>query len=113
GAAGMREFTDAVVQDPRVSALRGRVRLLPQEQMSKDAAEVCITLADGRQHRTFVAHAKGSLDCPLTDAELEQKLRALAEWGRCDLDPAILVDAGWALDSASDAGASARMTVGI
>jgi 2-methylcitrate dehydratase PrpD len=36
-------------------------------------------MKDGRRERVFVEHAIGSLERPMTDADLEGKFRSLAE----------------------------------
>lgn len=67
GAAGVQEFTDAVVHEPSVTALRARIDLHPRDDIGKDAAVVAITLRNGACHTTHVTHARGSTERPLTD----------------------------------------------
>jgi len=110
GAIGVREFTDAVVADPAVTALRARVAVRAGADIGKDSARVGVTLKNGTRHQRHVAHAKGSIERPMTDAELEQKFEALAEWGHCNADPATLMSLLWSLDTVPDAAAVVRMT---
>jgi 2-methylcitrate dehydratase PrpD len=76
GRAGEAEFSDAAVARNDLFELRGRVHAVADSAIAEDAADVTITLADGRRLHTFVAHAIGSLDRPLDDAALARKFHA-------------------------------------
>ena len=86
GEVGVKEFTDACANDPAVVALRTRVVPTVDAAMAADAADVVVALKDGKKQHAFVPHAQGSLERPLTDADLENKFRALAAW---DFRPAM------------------------
>lgn len=79
GAGGEREFSDPVVRDPAVVALRDRVTATVQPGIREDEARVMITLDDGQKLEKHVEHAIGSLERPMSDADLEAKFRGLAE----------------------------------
>jgi 2-methylcitrate dehydratase PrpD len=102
GAAGVREYSDAVVMDPAVVAFRERVHAEIDPAIAVGAARVTARTTGGRLLRTQVMHARGSLQQPLTDAQIEQKVRDLASIGcpACDVDR--LIDAVWQLDRAHD-----------
>jgi 2-methylcitrate dehydratase PrpD len=102
GNAGLDQFTDACVRDPKVAALRSQVEVQRDEAFSTIAAAVEITTADGNTHKLAQAAARGSDVNPLSDDDLEGKLRAAAAgWDpRYDVTP--LIDAIWALDKAAD-----------
>ena len=51
-----------------------------------------------------IAHGRGTPKRPLSDAEIESKLRALAKYGCPSLDPEPLIDAVWSLDRNDRAG---------
>jgi hypothetical protein len=51
----------------------------------------------------------GSLGAPLSDQFLENKLRELVAYGRSGCEPQPLLDALWALDHSTDAGALMRL----
>ena len=91
-------------RDPVVIALRRRVTATIDEGMATDAAGASVTLDDGRVLDLYLPHCKGSLDNPLTDAELDDKLRAQAQ----GVLPAERVDALlralWSVDALPDAG---------
>ena len=63
--AGEAEFSDEAVGRADLVALRGRVRAAVDAAIGEDAADVTITLADGRTLHSFVAHAIGSLERPI------------------------------------------------
>jgi 2-methylcitrate dehydratase PrpD len=79
GAAGEREYSDAVVRDPKVVALRDKVTAEIDPTMHEDQTRVEVTLKDGRKLSRYVEAAIGSLKRPQTDADLEGKFRGLAE----------------------------------
>jgi len=78
GRAGVAEFTDACVRDERVRALRHRVTVASDDSIPTVAAKVRLTLADGTVQELAQTAARGSDANPLTDADLEAKLRAAA-----------------------------------
>ena len=102
GQAGIDQFTDACVRDPRVQALRSKVELVRDPAFATIAAAVDITTADGKVHRTQQKAARGSDANPMSDRDLEQKLReAAADWdSRHDIAP--LIEAIWMLDQGAD-----------
>jgi len=77
GRAGECEFSDEVVNDPRVVALRAKVRASVDDAVHEDAALVTAVLNDGRRVEVRVDHAIGSLVNPLSDAQLETKFAGL------------------------------------
>jgi 2-methylcitrate dehydratase PrpD len=79
GQAAESEFSDAVVARPDVVALRERVSARVDPALDEDAADVTIGCRDGRELHLFVAHAIGSLERPMSDADLERKFRGLVE----------------------------------
>jgi 2-methylcitrate dehydratase PrpD len=103
GAAGLAQFGDAAVKDPAVLALRDRVTVVRDSTIPVGAAHVAIELADTTLS-IRVDHARGSLERPLSDCEIETKMRALAQHGWPDANVALLIDAVWSLDRAADAG---------
>ena len=79
GQAGEGEYADDIVTRADVVALRGKVVATVDDSIAEAAADVTAVLKDGRRERVFVEHAIGSLERPMTDANLEAKLRSLAE----------------------------------
>jgi 2-methylcitrate dehydratase PrpD len=86
-------------------ALRKKVQVAELPGTPVEAARVTITLEDGRVLSAFVEQGRGTPQRPLSDAEIEAKVRALARYGCPALDSSPLIDAVWSLDRAADAGA--------
>ena len=103
GRAGLAEFTDAEVADPLLRAFASRLDFVDDSAYSVEAAQVTITLRSGETMSRRIDAARGSLQAPLADSDLENKLRELAEYGGSSRKPATLIDALWALESAPDA----------
>jgi len=111
GAAGEAQFSDACVRDPRVVALRDRVRALEDPAIGRTEARVTIRIRDGRTLSRHVEHALGTLARPMSDADLEAKFRGLAEGL---LPPARIEETirlCWRVAALDDAGAVARAAV--
>jgi len=78
GAAGLKEFSDEVVRDPAVIALRDRVMAATDPAVREEEAYIIIRLKDGKTVEKHVEHAVGSLERPMSDADLADKFRGLA-----------------------------------
>jgi 2-methylcitrate dehydratase PrpD len=77
GRAGEEEFSDAIVNDARVVALRGKVNAIVDDSIDEAAVDATAVLTDGRKVHVRVDHAIGSLQRPLSDAQLEAKFTSL------------------------------------
>jgi 2-methylcitrate dehydratase PrpD len=108
GAAGEAQFSDACVRDPRVVAVREKVRITPDAALKRTQARVAITLNDGTRHERYVEHALGTLARPMSDADLEAKFRALAEGILTSSAADEVIRLCWDVNTLPDAGAIAR-----
>ena len=104
GAAGLREYSDAVVGNAAVVALRQRVRAEADASIPVGAARVSVRTANGETFSAEVAHARGSIELPMTDADIETKTRELAKAGCPSCDVGRVIDAVWMLDRSADVG---------
>jgi 2-methylcitrate dehydratase PrpD len=111
GKAGVEQFEDACVASPDVLTLRQKVSVRELPGTPVEAARVTITLADGRALQSFVEAGRGTPKRPMSDADIETKVRELARYGRSGIDPSPLIDAVWSLDRNTDAGAVMRLAV--
>ena len=111
GQAGLDQFTDACVQDPQVLALRSKVEVLRDEGFSTVAAAVEITTADGKTFKLEQKAARGSDANPLSDRDLEDKLRAAASLWNPRYDATPLIDAIWSVEASSDVSKLTALTV--
>ncbi len=110
GAAGVREYSDAAVNAPEVRAFAERVEVSETTAIPVGAAQVRLELASGGQLLARIDDARGSPTKPLTDSEIEAKVRDLAAFGCPSLDVEPLIAAVWALDKSADAGAVMALT---
>lgn len=108
GAAGEPQFSDGCVLDPRVTALRDRVTAIPDPKLRKLEAHVCIRLKDGSTYSRHVEHALGSLQRPMSDADLEAKFRGLADGILSNRQNDELIRLCWSVAELPDAGAIVR-----
>lgn len=103
GELGLAQFTDACVQDPETLALRTKIQVEQDAGLVVEAAALRIEMKDGAVHALTVPAARGSLARPLSDGEIEEKLRVLAAGWSPGHDVQPIVDAVWALDRTQDA----------
>jgi hypothetical protein len=85
-------------------ALGQLVRFHDDETYSVDSAKVVVRFVDGSSDEEYVQMARGAIARPLTDSELEIKLRDLRAYGGSGCDASRLIDAIWNLDRAEDVG---------
>jgi 2-methylcitrate dehydratase PrpD len=83
GKALVDEFSDDAIADPKVQDLARRVEWLADPEIDKswpnaDPSTVKVVLKDGREFTAAVPGAQGSLEVPMTVAELTQKFMDLA-----------------------------------
>ncbi|MBJ7594284.1 MAG: MmgE/PrpD family protein [Candidatus Dormibacteraeota bacterium] len=79
GRVSLAQYENTRVRSSDLDRLRSLVRFEPTPMLGRDEAGIQIRLADGRWLREHVDHARGSLAHPLTDGELEAKVRDLIE----------------------------------
>ena len=102
GAAGVPEFADATVFRPDIVSLRQKVRAELDASLPDGAARVIIQLTSGETFNEIVMEAKGSLADPLSDRDIEAKLRDCARLGGTDWDIDRIIDDVWRLDTLAD-----------
>jgi len=101
GDALAQRYTDDCVLDPAVQALGLLVTLQEDADFAIEAAYVTVHMRDGATYEAHVVEALGSLARPMSDAQVEAKVRALAEHSDVDVDR--LIDGVWTLDDCADA----------
>ena len=103
GAAGLAQFTDEAVHDPRVSAFRQKVKLAVVTDTPVPDVRLDVVYADGRTEEIRVKDARGTDNRPLTDQEIEEKFRTLAATYAPDCgETEKLIEAIWLLENADD-----------
>lgn len=111
GQAGVRQYLDERVTAPDVIALRDKVVLNIDPAIGPEQARVRVVLVSGASHETFVGQARGSLERPMMDAELDAKFRALAASELAPLQVDLLAKQCWSLHELPDAAVIARGSV--
>lgn len=102
GSAGVREFADAIVFRPDIVSLRQKVRAELDASLPDGAARVIVQLASGETFEEIVMEATGSLADPLSDRDIEAKLRDCARLAGTDWDMDRIIDEVWRLDMLAD-----------
>ena len=77
GTAYPAQFTDERVSNPVAASLRSKINVAGDESMPQDACELTLTLTDGGSYTERVSHATGTIDNPMTDAQLNEKFQTL------------------------------------
>ncbi len=79
GQVGQAQFANDVVLRDDVMALRDLVNARMDDSIDESAADVTVKCKDGRTLHVFVEHALGSLQRPMSDADLAQKFHGLVD----------------------------------
>ena len=108
GMAGEAQFSDACVLDPQTVGLRRKVHIQSDASIGRVQSHVFIRLTDGRTVERRVEHALGTLELPMSDADLGAKFRGLAEGILTERQSSEVIRLCWAVESLPDAGAIAR-----
>jgi 2-methylcitrate dehydratase PrpD len=112
GKAGIAEFSDEAVGEPALKALGAKVRFTDDPLYAVDAARIVINFRSAPALSFSVDAARGGVARPLSDADLETKLRELCAYGGSGCDANALIAAVWALEDQSDAGTLMRLASG-
>ncbi len=78
-SVGLPQFSDGRATSADAARLRAVTTLSPTSGCDRDAATVIVQTVGGAEVTAHVAHARGSLARPLTDAELLAKVAGLTE----------------------------------
>ena len=79
GQAGEHEYTDEVVNRPDVLALRAKVEAIVDDRIHEASVDLTIRTTDGRELHLFVEHAIGSVEKPMSNAQLRAKFTGQSE----------------------------------
>jgi 2-methylcitrate dehydratase len=101
---GPHQYDDALYNDSELHRLAEGVSIAadPEYASMYPAARVTMTLADGTRLERFVQRPPGHPDNPLTDSDIEAKLRSLAAGYVNDETLAEIIDATWRLEEFDD-----------
>jgi 2-methylcitrate dehydratase PrpD len=107
GKAGIDEYTDAAANDPVIRSVRERVTPIGDPSITEDQSNIEVELENGDVLRRFVECSLGNLKRPLSDRQLEDKLRDQARIGQVDR----LIDLCWRLDQLDDVSELVKATL--
>ncbi|MGZ9074348.1 MAG: MmgE/PrpD family protein [Burkholderiaceae bacterium] len=102
GRAGELEFSDFVVNRPDVVELRRKIVASVDQDIDEASVDVTAILAKGRREHVFAEHAIGSLQRPMTDAQLETKFTELSAAVIGADKTKALIAATWKIGDATD-----------
>jgi 2-methylcitrate dehydratase PrpD len=103
GAGGEKQFSDRLVQDRAIIALRDRVTTVVDPSIGEAQTRAAIILKDGRRLEKFVQHAVGSLENPMSDSALEAKFLDLADGVLPNEQARKLLDLCWGMEKLAGA----------
>jgi 2-methylcitrate dehydratase PrpD len=108
--AGKREFSDEFVGSPAMQAMQRRISTeldpeIEKRGFDKMRSRIRIDLKDGHKIEGWADERyRGGPENPLSDAELEAKVRSCCEGVLNENSQAMLIDAGWSIGKIKDAG---------
>jgi 2-methylcitrate dehydratase PrpD len=79
GRFGLAEMRQACIDDPAVAALRATIEAMPDPGLRRDEAILEVDLVDGTRLGSHTTVTRGSIERPMTDAELDAKFIEQAE----------------------------------
>jgi 2-methylcitrate dehydratase PrpD len=100
--AGLEEFSDHAVADPAVLALGSKVVFSDNADLPIETVHLRIERQSHDDLQVTITASLGSLEKPLSDADLENKLRDLCRYGKSGCDSEKLIDSIWNLERADD-----------
>lgn len=104
GVSSFRDFSDEAVADPAVITLRQRIKAEIDKDIREDEARIAIRLKNGNVISQHIPNALGSLARPMSDRDLEQKFRDLAQDVLSAGQIERAIDLCWKIDDLADAG---------
>jgi len=105
------QYSEPIVSRAEVAALRAKVAAELEADAKPLSAEVIVKTRQGRELRTQNLKPRGSLENPMSDADIEAKVRDLAAFGGagCDIDR--IIETAWRLDALADVREFTRLLV--
>ena len=102
GEAGIRQFSDACAAERALQAFGERVAFIDDASIPVEAAAVEVLLVNGHRLHAEVRQALGSAAKPMSDAQLEAKVRSLSAHGAPGCDPDRVIAQVWSIEEMDD-----------
>lgn len=112
GRAGLAEFSDDAVGDLSLKSLGSKVCFVDDDGYSVDSARVVVYMTGAQPIEVMVEVARGAVGRPLSDRDIEDKVRALCVYGQSGIDPEPLIKAVWNLEDNQDVGQLMKLVAG-
>lgn len=113
GQAGLAQGSAAKLNEPRIAALRSRVRLLGDKTLRRDAASLEMILTTGEVINMHIEHCRGSAARPMTQEDLVIKFRSQCHQTITVADTDQLLDSCQQLDSLADVSLITQAAAGV
>ncbi len=97
GRAGEDEFSDEIVNRADMVALRAKVVATVDNEIHEASVDVRAFLKDGTEKHVYVKNAIGSIECPMTDENLNEKFKDLVHPIIGTSQAALLISECWKL----------------
>lgn len=104
-------FTDEVVTAADIIALRDSVQAEASSEIHEASVAIEVTFEDGSTMNKHIERAIGSLEKPLSDAQIDEKFTTQSALVIGEEDTAALLKASWALEDSGNVGEIARASV--
>jgi 2-methylcitrate dehydratase PrpD len=98
GKGGLKEFTDEAVNDPALQRIRDLVTPIADPAITEDQSDIEVELENGQVLHRFIECSLGNLKRPLSDKQLEEKVRDQASLAHVNR----LLDLCWQFDQLAD-----------
>ena len=113
GQAGLAQGSAAKLNEPRIAALRSRVRLLGDTTLRRDAATLEMILSNGEVINMDIEHCRGSAARPMTQEDLVIKFRSQCQQTMTVADTDHLLDSCQQLESLADVSVITHAAAGV
>jgi 2-methylcitrate dehydratase PrpD len=113
GGGGLRQFSDRAVRDPKIIALRQKVKPVVDAKLAADQCDMTITMKDGRKLHKYIEHAVGSVEVPMSDKDLDAKFMDVTDGVLPKAQCEAVMDKCWKVETlanAADIATAARAT---
>ena len=104
-------FTDELVTDPEIIALRDRTKATASKDCHEASVDIRVTFEDGTTVEKHIERAIGSMEVPLTDAQIDHKFTVQSALVVGNAVTKKLLETSWKLEELKDAAEVARVSV--
>ncbi|GLQ39734.1 hypothetical protein GCM10007908_33540 [Rhizobium albus] len=104
-------FTDELVRDPEIIALRDKTKATADKNCHEASVDILVTFEDGSTVSKHVERAIGSMEVPLTDQQIDHKFTVQSALVVGDAVTKKLLETSWKLEELKDAAEVARASV--